>query len=307
MTGSVRRINPLVRQESRLDPAPAIELAHENCHVPVDHSHTRFAAFQQVLDELGTLETDGLFVAVCGPSRCGKTSLINRCVDWAKQTLEKRGVSTHVVSLANVGLTPGLTADARAVMVGQRLVVEARRDQNVFHPDEYHEPDGMGDRAPVLEEYMRAVSDAVGDKSVLIVLTPRAEQATEVAQYWSGTSKRLLIFAETPETELPHIPTHSVGEANPCRLELDLLKPGDAATFARARIRVDGCRQTFPDLDLDAINAFFGDPPQVTIGTIQKFLYNVYDHYLHHPWPDGNIITTEDLERYVRGNPEGYG
>lgn len=309
MTRTDGRVNPLRRPENRFHAAPALQCTCggdcQKCHIAVDNTEPCYEIFQEVMKDLGTLQEAGLFTVAHGPSRCGKTSLLNRCATWATRALGEQGVQAREISLAHIGQGPDLTTRERVVMVGRRLAIEAAKTQDVFDSGRYTAPADSGDRPPTLEEYMRAVGDAVLDGHVLIVRTPRAEQATEVAQYWSGTSRKLLILAETTAVNLPHVPEQAVGEAYPLRLNLGILKRGDVAEFARSRIRVPGCGRTFPDLDIGALETFYGDPPMVTIGAVQKLLYNIYEHYLRNPWPDENIIKAEDLRRYIRENPEG--
>lgn len=308
MTGPAERVNPLERPEDRFHPAPPLACRCDDgcagCHVAVDDWEHCYERFKKVLADMGTLQRRGLFVAVSGHSRCGKTSLINRCTAWAVRDLVRQGAQVRDISLDNVGQGPGVTAGRRVVMVGQRLAAEARRNHKHFNPDLYFAPEAVGDEQPLLEQYTRAVSDAVRDGAAFVLRVPRTDRAEEVGQYWSGTSRKLLIFAETTEQELDYVPEHAVGDARPLRLRLGFLKRGDVAAFVRARIGVPGRGRTFPDLDVAAVEQFYGDSPMVPIGSIQKLLYNIYDHYVRNPWPDGNMIRAADLLRYVLENPE---
>lgn len=302
MTGAAGRENPFKRPENGRQAAPALRCTCEGecrrCHIDVDNAQPCYEIFRDVLKDSGTLQESGLFAVAQGPSRCGKTSLLNRCATWAARFLREQGLAVRDISLVNVGQGPDMTVKERVRKVGERLAIEAEKVTDTFQG--YRPPAERDGRPPTLEDYMRAVADAVLDGCVFIVRTPRAKRAAEVAQYWSGTSARLLILAETTAASLPHIPEEAM-----LRLNLGTLRPGDAAEFARSRIDGPGRGRLFPDLDLDALETFYGDPPMVTIGAVQKLLYNIYDHYLHNPWPAGNIIQTEDLVRYVRENPEG--
>lgn len=304
MTEPNRRRNPFARDEDRFAAAPALVCACPGecriCHVDVDGAHECFERFTKILSTLGGLQDRGLFVAVSGPSSCGKTSLINRCADHAARELPA-GTRVLPVPLTGIGQGPGVTADERALMVAERLRAKVEGNQSVFDPEAYRAPRSYGTGRPLYpEDFVRAVSDAVKDGAVLIVRTPRTDRAKEVQHYWSGTSPKLLIFAETTLRDLPGVPGQPQDEARPLQLRLGLLNPGDAAEFARARIDVPGRGHDFPDLDVDAVERLFGGSQLFPIGAIQTLLYNVYDHYSTNPWPDGNVIRLAHLEQHIQ-------
>ncbi|GAA4227585.1 hypothetical protein GCM10022254_15640 [Actinomadura meridiana] len=307
--------NPLARGDDPFTSAPPLVCACGNecrkCHVDVDGTQACFDRFAQVLGTLGNLQDRGLFVAVSGPSSSGKTSLINRCADLAARVLDKAGARVMPVPLTGIGQGPGVTADERAFMVAERLRTKVEGNQSVFDPEVYQAPRSYGTgRSLYPEDFTRAVSDAVRDGAVLIVRTPRTDRAIEVQHYWSGTSRKLLIFAETTLRDLPGVPDQPQDEARPLHLRVGLLNPGDAAEFARTRIDVPGRGQDFPDLDVDAVERLFGGSQLFPIGAIQTLLYNVYAHYSSNPWPAGNVIRLADLEhhiqrQYTRHGPAG--
>jgi hypothetical protein len=301
MTSSGGHVNPLERSEAPLLPAPPLDCPHEgecSCHVDVDATGTCYALFEQHLGALGKLQDNGLFVVVSGPSQSGKTSLINRCLGHAKRTLDDLRVTHEVVDLSEIGRTTGVAAQHRADMVRRTLVRRVKGLDSIFRGP-YEPPEAEGERPPLLEEYTDALAEALLDDCVLIVRTPRTEQPHEVGLYWGGTQPRMLVFCETIAQDLSVIPENWAGKARPCVLRLGALNTGDTLKFLTARIHVDGCGRSFPDLDSEAMKTFFGDPPTMTIGAVQTTLYKVYDYYLHHQWPTDGIVRENDIQRII--------
>ncbi|GLY85898.1 hypothetical protein [Actinoallomurus iriomotensis] len=297
------RVNPFCRDEGHTMPNPPLKCLHPEsctCHVDVDHAGESYELFRTALNGVGTLQQTGLFVAVGGPTGCGKTSLVNRCAVWAQRHLEDKGVKTLPLNFSGLE-RDGQTIDRRVHKVGTRMYRAVSRNQQLVE----------GDLPPIdwsadLEELTFTLSTTMKPETALIVVAPPAERSSEVAEYWAATHRKMLVFSESADESLQRRKNEwKINEvAQPIYLRTGPLRPGDGAVFRNARINVPGLKKTFPDLAPDAIDALTGGQ-ELSIGFVQTLLWKIYEHYKSNPWPTGDIVTLDDLTSFIAGELEG--
>ncbi|QXJ21202.1 hypothetical protein AGRA3207_002034 [Actinomadura graeca] len=308
------RVNPFRYPGAGGVPAPPLECEHPppcDCHLSIDTAEANFAEFQERFAELGGLQRHGLLVPVGGPTKCGKTSLINRCVTWAHRTLRRQSIRVLACDLSDIGRSPGMTMDDRTTRTGLRLTTLVSRNQQIHDPAVLRADD---DKPADLAERLVRLSESLAENVVVILVAPPvpapAIDLVEVQRYWAATYPKLLIFVEHSNVDCKEKIRNEWGHARGARsacLEMGFLRPGDGATFTRARIHVPGRKATFPDMEVDALDKIIGDGA-MSIGFAQAMLFDLYESYLrrpHPPWPSGDTVTVDDLrafflERFLR-------
>ncbi|MFB9832698.1 hypothetical protein [Actinoallomurus acaciae] len=294
-----QRVNPFRRNEGHTIPNPPLKCAHDEhcaCHVDIDHAGESYELFQTALTGVGTLQNAGLFVAVGGPTGCGKTSLVNRCATWAQKRLEAKGAKTLLLNFSGLE-RDGQTIDRRVRKVGTRMYQEISRNQMFVKGDL-----PQIDRKIDLEELTWTLSNAMKPETALIVVAPPAERSSEVAQYWAATQRRMLLFSESSDESLQRRCENEwkINEvAQPVYLKTGPLRTGDGTVFRDARINVPGLKETFPDLDPDAIDELTGGQ-ELSIGFVQTLLWKIYEHYKSNPWPTGDTVRLDDLTSFIK-------
>jgi hypothetical protein len=320
MNAPAEPANPFERKEDPLSPAPPLRCEHaepcpERCHVDVGRFGERFEMFKKALGNLGTLQENGLFVAVGGPTSCGKTSLVNRCAWWARAHLGD-AVRAQIIDLTHVG--SNRPPEERLRKLVGRIVMRVNTDGQWLFDGEApgYQPSlpFAAGGPPDLDDLMTDLTDQMADDRALIIIPPPADQAAMLDPYWAATCKKTLWLVESADSALGRRCATAWkadgGEARSCLLDMGGLNPGDPAAFAEARTSGPGSGRCFPALDgsaLDAVTILSGDPPMVQIGSIQKLLYGVYDFYLHAGRGPDTIITGADVMSYVRRTAEGEG
>lgn len=298
-----QRVNPFRRDEALTTPNPPLKCTHDahcTCHVDIDHANESYEFFQTALKGVGTLQEAGLFVAVGGPTGCGKTSLVNRCATWARKRLESENTKTLLLNFSGLE-RDGQTIERRVRKVGTRMYQEVSSTQQLVTADL-----PQIDRKIDIEELTYALSRAMAPDTVLIVITPPAERADEVAAYWAGTQQKMLVFSESSDEGLHRRKNEWKinNVAQPVYLRTGPLRPGDGVAFRNARINIPGRGETFPDLDPDAIDEFTGGR-DLSIGSVQTLLWMIYEHYKNNPWPTGDIVRRRDLTSFIEKDLEG--
>lgn len=289
-------INPFALGEDPLVPNPPLDCTHGDdacgCHVDVDGAEEMFRRFQETLNMAGDLQRRGLFVAVHGPTGCGKTSLVNRCAHWAERTLGTRTSACVILDLRAAGRSPRLSSKERLRKVGKQLVADVQDNNQLLKTfDELKDVEGD------LDDVTRVLARRLKQDVAVIVLLPRTEHRDEVVDYWASTRPKFLAIAEC--TANLHVSDFAdQGTVHSLLLEMGFLRTGDGAIFSAARLDRPGRGEMFPDLDLNAPEKVLG---RSTIATMQTTLYLVYDHFrLTDQMPNGSLVQEDDLARLLR-------
>lgn len=301
--------NPFALPEDpgRADP-PLDCASHDGpaCHLDVGGAKRNFERFEQRLKSLGCLQSTGLFVAVSGPSRCGKTSLINRCVAHATAAFNDQGIRVEKIDLTPVRRQPNLTVSDRTRRVGRLLADNLKRMETIFDPRDFTPPEATGDGEPDLADWTTQAHPFLNDNSVAIILTPSTEHFDEIATYWSGVYPRMLVFTECPLEDLADDCRGTLWEMHPMAqwicLETRQLTPLESRRFIKARTDV-GNGERFPNLSEDALEEgiFGGKEP---VGAAQKLLYEFAEYCLRNGTTNVTL-GARDLRRFIENSPPG--
>jgi hypothetical protein len=301
--------NPFALPEDPLRADPPLNCASHagpRCHVDVGGATENFELFEQRLNRLGRLQKTGLFVAVSGPSRCGKTSLINRCVAHATAVLKGQGIRVEEIDLTAESRNPNLTIDDRTRRVGGLLVDRLRHLESIFDPLRFKPPEVIGDAEPDLSDWTTKAYRFLKPESVAVILTPGTEHFREITTYWSSVYSRMLVFTECQVEELADACRGTTWEmtrmAQWICLETRLLTSCESKKFIKARIDVPGKNKEFPDLSADALEGVYGG--RHTVGAAQTLLYRFYDHCLRKGW-SSPAMDAKDLRRFIEDSPPG--
>ncbi|MDL4813638.1 hypothetical protein [Actinomadura opuntiae] len=323
--------NPFLLPDHKFsDGAPPLNCAHAEpcplgCHVEVGRFRECFTAFQEAVRDLGALQESGLLVAVGGPSKCGKTSLVNRCAAWAKRELggmcfDDAPVRAVIVNLTHAGGRQG--AEDLTAKVATRIVLEVNAQASgLLRSDvtEYRPASPLGgDQPPDLDDLMVHLTNTMARGTVLILLAPPADDVRVLDPYWDATCRKAIWLVESTDRQLEdrwRKKWTPAGGARSCYLDMGGLRRGDIEKFVVARagafVQGDappGDGRNHPRLHQDALEtltALYGETPMVQIGAIQKLLYGVYAYYLQKGRGADTIITGADILSYVRRLAEG--
>ncbi|TDD79856.1 hypothetical protein [Actinomadura rubrisoli] len=309
MTGPAMTVNPFALPEDPERETPPLNCRSKHssspeCYVDVGDAFQNFASFEKRLERLGRLQETGLFVPVGGPSGSGKTSLINRCAARALDLLKEQGISAEPINLTGEGRNTRLTVEQRTGRVGGKLVRELQQRSSVFVKTKYTEPLTEPDTLPDLQAWMSAAHQAMNENSVAVVRTPSTELLDEIAIYWSGVYPRMLVFTESPgegvDKSFDGTSWEQTDTAEWLYLEGRFIENGEVLTFIKKRLDIPGKGTTFPDLDLDSFDGFFGGGNLATVGAAQSLLYRVYQHGLQEGWRAATMVTAGHLGEFIR-------
>lgn len=271
---------------------------HVDYYVPVDDTKEAFAEFETELGQ-SDLTRNGWFVLVGGRSGCGKTSLINKCVYALRDHLTARSVRLTIADARNQ-MHRTSTTDQRMEWVCETVVDTASVRESL--PAELLERlEECCDRP---DRFYRRLRDALPRDRVIAILLPTSELIDEVRKYVEVSYEKIVFFAETSDEGVADEAAETLEsrQAQKTLLNVHPLGIGDGRSFSNARMkRHDG---SGPQVDREAAERMVeacrsGSRPGISIGTLQRLLYEAYDEASAADNPDQVEITYEYLADYV--------
>jgi predicted ATPase len=271
---------------------------HAEYYVPVDNTQVAFEEFEARLAR-SDLPHNGWMVLVGGGSGCGKTSLINRCVCALRDHLAARSIKLTIADVRDQ-MRRTSTIDQRMEWVCE-AVVDAVSVRAALQAEQLEKLEEYCDN-PV--RFYRWLRDALPRDRVIAILLPAAELIDEVGKYVEVSYEKIVFFAETSDDSVASgaARTPESRQAQVTMLKVHPLGIGDGRSFSNDRIkRHDG---SGPHVDREAAERMVqarlsGSRPGISIGMLQRLLYEAYEEASGRENPDQVTITYEYLADYV--------
>lgn len=248
---------------------------HREYYVAVDSMEKAFDDFTFHMGDLGILLEDGQLVLTRGHTKCGKSSLVNRCADWVVTELAERNVRCEVIDLTSVltGLPRKNTADRMRVVCDRLFGELIGRD--VLRSGALELFSGDRDQP---DRIYPALPQAVADATALVVLLPESDLVNEVLRYAALARARTLFLVESA-----HLRDDAVDKivdglqqwGQPVVLSVGSLSPGDVRRFASDRLARHRELGTYPDMDQETMAAM--ENLLKSIGETQQALHGTYE------------------------------
>jgi hypothetical protein len=323
--GHMTRINPFARKEDPYSAAPALgcrpdegNYCPDTCprHIDIAGSERAYATFRDRLGDGSAILQSGLFVPVCGPEKTGKTSLLNRCLRLALTTLERTRIPVQHIDLSPFGQSSSVTVEERVLLTHTKALEKtARLPAGVLDNRDFvrwlinAQPGAQSGQAgwqsaetrvfQTFESTMDTLKEALKDRAVLIVVTPRAYNERDVLDYSRGTFEKLVIFTEAEVHKVSDLQLPSSPQARHCLLGLRTLRDkAEVETYLNAHLDMADPAAIFPPLPED-MTTFWGDPPDVPVGQVHALMHQIYDFYKESP-PAAVPIKREDVHQVIR-------
>ncbi|MBP2326283.1 hypothetical protein JOF56_006668 [Kibdelosporangium banguiense] len=278
---------------------------HESYYVAIADSQDAFEKFKARMTDVVSLQQRGHFVLVVGEQRCGKTSLINRCVHWLDGALPKTGVRPVRVDLTG-GAPIGKPQSAanRMKFVCERIRDELEVGDQLLTDNDLEKLAAMTDQP---ERFFPRLGRVLADSVVLVVLVPRIhELMDEVLDYASMVGQRMILLSESSLLSGKDVLAAADPETQPLVLDVGELKTDDAIAFVRARLARPGIYPMVADEVFEWLRneqlKFY------TIGSLQSVFSRLYGDLLENDPTYGTDRTVAPPEivrallRYLREN-----
>lgn len=268
--------------------------AHEDYYVAVDNAQAAYEQFTAVLDTSPDLGRIGWLVLVTGAEGCGKTSLVNRCVNGLRTHLAERSIN---LTIAPADPNPTGSTGQRMEKVCQS-VIDLPKVAGLLPADLVTWLDEhCGDPA----RFYRRLSSALPANRVLAVLLPPSELTEEVHQYLMLCPSKIVFFAESASSEV----AAQAAELRSSRAQITTLgvtplREGDGRSFSKARMRRHDGKG--PDVDVEAAERMVAaclSGRGLPIGRLQSLLYGAYEEALSRQDAARVRITYDYLADYV--------
>jgi len=248
---------------------------HREYYVAVDSMENAFDDFAFHMGDLGIFLEDGQLVLTTGHTKCGKSSLINRCADWVATKLDERKIRCEVLDLTSAltGRPQESMPDRMRVVCDSLFVELIRRD--LLRSDALDLLSGDRDQP---DRIYPTLPQAVTDATALVVLLPKSDLVNEVLRYAALARARILFLVESEhlrDDEVDEIVDGLQQWSQPIVLSVGSLSPGDVRRFASDRLTRHRALGTYPDLDQDTMAAM--ENLLKSIGETQRALHGTYE------------------------------
>lgn len=272
--------------------------SHRELYVDVDNSARAFQDFIQAMGDLSTLLTHGQLVLVTGETGCGKSALINRCVDWLIEELTARQLRGEVVDLTRTmnGMPQLPVADRLSAVCG--LLLDQLNIDGLLTGGAFEALAPNNSQPDRIYPYLTRV---LKDDWVLIVLLPTpADLRNEVIRYAGLARGRVLFLVESAlldEDDVSEILRAQRDWIPPIRLCVSPLRPGDVRKFAFARLGHHSDRGSYPrmsDGTLDSVESALR-----SIAQLQQTLFATYETRRRDglPYDQDSWVTDDEIRR----------
>jgi hypothetical protein len=270
---------------------------HRNYYVPVDNTERAFEYFTERLSHPARLRDYGRLVVVLGLDGCGKTALVNRCVDQVLAGLGVESVRGLVIDLrgerleaASTKVRMGRVWSAMLEQVGSAGALRRQVDSEFT--------DG----------YRRLVQALADDVVLLVLLPPTADVPDELVEYARLAAGRILFFAECAwGARMPGVLPLLRAEAAepPIELHVSMLGPDDFWHYAEVRQAAfleTAHRDRLVYVTKETMNMVSRDVVQAgtpwSIRRLHRTLVNVSEHVRTKSGQPGEL-TYDDFKDYI--------
>jgi archaellum biogenesis ATPase FlaH len=279
---------------------------HEKYYAPIDHTQDAYDRFTESMANPHAVRRNGRLVLVAGQSGCGKTSLMNRCVNWLRAYMKTQ----HKVRVAIVDLTTASsvtdTVDERMVEVSRRLAQEVTME-NLVSADNHaminQNRESCADLLPLLEKRLN-------DKLVLAVLLPPIELlvnadavAREIGEYSRLVRGKIVFFVEVTlaDDQVSRLAAVKAPAARePMILHVQPLKDGDGVVFSDIRLSLHKESGGFPQMTDDAKKKL-SENKSLSVRSLQKHLYGMYEERRtkNDRYTASDTVSFQDITDYL--------
>ncbi|MEO3812563.1 ATP-binding protein [Sphaerisporangium sp. B11E5] len=256
-----------------LSPFPGKGSEESGLYVDVGGASARFARFTEEFTPPDAAAGRGRLVVVTGDSGSGKTSLVDRCVDWLGRAAAERGWQAPAVDLREAEAVALGTAD-RVRLVFRRLVASLAEEGAVprrwveelrVHEDD--PPSGYRALGRVVLEQRRFA----------VVLLPSCELPMELREYARLATPGVVLFLESSYPEVEREAESPPSEGRVLHLRMGRLGADDVRRFVEQRLR-GRPPGTVPEISDEAMEAVVRTAPHLaTVRQVQMLLHEMFD------------------------------
>lgn len=278
--------------------SPLINESDLDLYVDVGNAAAAFERFTVECPPAAVMQS-GRTVVVTGPPRSGKTSLINRCVDWLFRRAREDGLTPSMVYVSDPG--------------PQRDHVEARVQRTVTRMASFLTESGHHnlDAGPPIDpepagSVLGLSRQLVAAAKLVIVLLPETESADEIRRYEELTSPGFLFLLETnaakgapaPGAQRSGLRASGEGPDRALVLTLTTIGHSDALRYISQRlVRHGPAGIPWPDSGLIERLASTED---ISVGELGRLLYVLYDEFEKRGQPIETMTWDDVMDVYHR-------
>jgi energy-coupling factor transporter ATP-binding protein EcfA2 len=310
---------PGLRGESMRPLLPWRHRDHEGYYLAVDHTQRAYELFCDFLsDPEGDLTDGGRLVVVAGERGCGKSSVINRCVNYVVENMI--GAECEVVDLTTS--TPMDFGGELPVPERMDTYLDRLADEALTKLHEKYEiiEESSGAPVPAQSAYAKVSRQLGTVPAVAVVILPPFEDAVAstsgpsgapnryhpVKHYMGFREPRIIFFAESlnaPEVLRWHDQLGGAEREDALVIEVGPLKGDDGWTFVDGRVR-KCAHPGVPAAARQTMREVLNDHGPMSLSRLQKACFDLWEEALDSA--DVDEIGKHDFDRYYNQRADTY-